>query len=90
MCLKCAPDFINKGGVCIDTKIRDQQANLETTRYATYLGLSFATCIIFRKNVYIASVIGILVALYIGIAEYTVHDSDLPHPLIKAYKSWFK
>ena len=89
MCFKCAPDFINKNGVCIDLKIQNQEANLEATRYATYLGLTFATCIIFRKNIYIASVIGILVALYIGVAEYTVHDSDLPHPLIKAYKSMF-
>lgn len=61
-----------KDGVCQDSKIESFEKNLEMSRYATYAGLCLATCIIFRNNVFIASVIGLAVATYIGFAEYTV------------------
>lgn len=38
-----------------------------------------ATCIIFRNNIYIASVIGCIVATYIGIAEYTIGGSSIQY-----------
>ncbi|XP_015786452.1 cysteine-rich with EGF-like domain protein 2 [Tetranychus urticae] len=77
-CTKCAVDFVMKEGICVDTKIRDREVHLEKSRYITYLGLCIATCIIFQKNIYIASIIGLLVALYITAAEYTVRDVTRP------------
>lgn len=43
-------------------------------RYITYLGLTLATCIIFYKNTVIASIVGVFVAIYIAVSEYTVGD----------------
>lgn len=42
-------------------------------RYFTYLGLCFATCVIFQSSVYAASAIGLAVALYISLAEYYLY-----------------
>lgn len=70
-CVECAEDFVSKNGVCVATRL-ERNKPLENSRYATYFGLCLATCIIFRKNIFIASGIGLLVALYIGAAEYTV------------------
>lgn len=47
---------------------RNRQIN--TTRYLTYFGLCVATCIIFQKNIAIASVIGVAVGVYIAASEY--------------------
>lgn len=54
---------------------------IDICSYGTYFGLCLATCIIFRKNIYIASVIGVAVATYIGVAEYTVGDAPPLNPL---------
>lgn len=40
------------------------------TRYITYLGLCIATCLTFKSSTWIASIIGLAVALYITISEY--------------------
>ena len=80
-CKSCATGYLLKDGVCTSEKLNQQQDSLEMSRYATYMGLCLATFIIFRNNVYIASVIGVIVATYIGIAEYTVKRSPLFHDL---------
>lgn len=54
---------------------RKQQENV--ARYATYLGLCIATCIIFQRNIYIASVIGLLVGIYISVSEYMIAHSNV-------------
>ena len=50
------------------------------TRYLVYGGLTISTFIIFRSNSFVASIIGLFVALYIGIAEYTI-DDDAANPI---------
>lgn len=60
--------------------------HIEVARYATYLGLCIATCIIFRRSVYLASLIGLFVAIYIGLSEYTVGEWDKRN-LVKSIKS---
>lgn len=40
------------------------------TRYVTYMGLCIATCLTFKSSTWIASIIGVAVALYISISEY--------------------
>ncbi|KZC15199.1 hypothetical protein WN55_00971, partial [Dufourea novaeangliae] len=54
---------------------RKKQENM--ARYATYFGLCIATCIIFQRNIYIASVIGLLVGVYISVSEYMIANSNL-------------
>ena len=54
---------------------RKQQENI--ARYATYFGLCIATCIIFQRNIYIASVIGLLVGIYISVSEYMIAHSNI-------------
>ena len=75
-----------KDGVCTDTRIDKEEKAFEMSRYATYIGLCVATCIIFRNNIYIASVIGVVVATYIAVAEYTVSDSPLLNPIEQTLK----
>jgi len=70
MCEKCASGFVLKNKMCIDDSTAGRSLYLSTTRYLTYLGLCLATCIIFQKNMAIASVIGITVAIYISASEY--------------------
>jgi len=41
------------------------------------VGLCVATCIILQRNIYAASVIGLLVALYISISEYMIANSNV-------------
>lgn len=54
---------------------RKKQENL--ARYVTYFGLCVATCIILQRNVYVASVIGLLVAVYISVSEYMITHSNV-------------
>lgn len=55
-----------------DESVKWRELHVVLARYATYLGLCVATFIIFKRNVYAASVIGVLVAVYIGFSEYTL------------------
>ena len=73
-CLKCASGYHLEDRICVDSEMKSQELKFSLTRYATYLGLCLATVIILRKNIYIASVIGLLVAMYIGLAEFTLKD----------------
>ena len=81
MCLKCAEDFEMRNSICVSLKSKKDKQSGEISRYGTYLGLGLATCIIFRNNIYIASVIGVVVATYIGVAEYTIGDAPPLNPL---------
>lgn len=85
-CTTCAEGYELKDGVCTDTQIEKQEKAFEMSRYVTYLGLCVATCIIFRNNIYIASVIGVVVATYIAVAEYTVTESPLLSPIEQSLK----
>lgn len=58
-------------------------------RYFTYVGLCIATCIIFHNNIWIASVIGVLVASYIGLAEWSVRNSPVGNPMQDAVAKAF-
>ncbi|UYV62745.1 CRELD2 [Cordylochernes scorpioides] len=87
MCLKCAEGFTKKDSLCVETATLKREFHAELTRYATYLGLCVATIIIFRKNIMVASVIGLAVAMYISLSEYTIGDWDR-RTLLKDLKSW--
>lgn len=78
MCLQCAENYTLHNDVCVEQRTRNRQIHVSMTRYGTYIGLCIATCIILRKNLYLASVIGLVVALYIGLAEYTLTGTPSP------------
>ncbi|XP_076329288.1 protein disulfide isomerase Creld1-like isoform X4 [Tachypleus tridentatus] len=72
---------------CIEKAVQDRTLHAELARYSTYLGLSIATCIIFRRNILLASVIGVLVATYIGLSEYTLGEWNRSS-LGKYFNTW--
>lgn len=88
MCKECADGFALKQGICTSTKVDKADEMISYSRYVTYAGLCIATCIILQNNIYIASVIGILVASYIGIAEYTIPNSPLKSPIEQAFETF--
>ncbi|XP_057341793.1 cysteine-rich with EGF-like domain protein 2 [Microplitis mediator] len=77
MCTKCADDHEKKDNVCINTDILGRKRRENWARYATYFGLCLATYIILQGNVYAASVIGLMVALYISVSEYMIATTDV-------------
>lgn len=62
-----------------DTDILGRKRRENWARYATYFGLCLATFIILRGNVYAASVIGLMVALYISVSEYLIATTNVQH-----------
>lgn len=67
-------------------------AHASPARYVTYLGLTAVPCIIFRHNIYLASVIGFLVSLYIIISERSLDTESgraIDQWLQKVAPSWF-
>ena len=87
MCKECAQGYQLKDGICSDTKVGKTDEMISYSRYITYAGLCIATCIILQNNIYIASLIGFLVALYIAIAEYTIPQAPLKSPIEQAFES---
>ncbi|XP_017794462.1 PREDICTED: cysteine-rich with EGF-like domain protein 2 [Habropoda laboriosa] len=77
MCIKCADGYYKKDNLCINSDILGRKQQENVARYATYFGLCVATCIIFQRNIYIASVIGLLVGIYISVSEYMIAHSNV-------------
>ncbi|XP_043683140.1 cysteine-rich with EGF-like domain protein 2 [Vespula pensylvanica] len=77
MCIKCADDYHKKDNLCINSDLLGRKRHENFARYATYFGLCVATCIILQRNIYAASVIGILVAVYISVSEYMIAHSNI-------------
>lgn len=74
MCHSCAPEYTLHDNICISTKARTPHSNESLYRYGVYLGLCVATFIIFKKNVFLASIVGIIVAIYVSVSEYVLND----------------
>ncbi|CAG9828297.1 unnamed protein product [Diabrotica balteata] len=75
MCINCARGFYKKDNVCVDQAEEKRRTIVSFSRYFTYLGLCVATCIIFPRNSYIAAVVGLAVACYITVSEYTLNST---------------
>lgn len=73
MCKNCASGYIKKDNMCIDLNDVNRKNFVSFSRYLTYLGLCIATCIILKKNVYLAGILGLCVAVYITVAEYMLN-----------------
>lgn len=77
-CLKCAKDHVIKDGACVHSNPKPLFPAYEASpaRYVTYLGLCLVTCIIFRHNIFVASAIGIAVAMYIMASERSLDTEN--------------
>jgi len=56
----------------------------EGLRYLTYFGMCLSTCIIFQSSTPIAALVGLCVAVYISVSEYTLNNAGsdaLENPL---------
>lgn len=72
MCLRCGIGYKMEKGNCVATRKTILSPEANYYRYAIYAGLCISTCIIFNNSVYIASLVGLAVALYIGASEYVM------------------
>lgn len=73
MCLKCADNYkLDQAGNCVALRKTILPPEANYYRYAIYVGLCVCTCIILHNSVYLASLIGLAVALYIGASEYVM------------------
>ncbi|KAG7199952.1 hypothetical protein KM043_014383 [Ampulex compressa] len=77
MCIKCADGYHKQNNLCINSDFLGRKKHINIARYVTYLGLCVATCIIFQRNIYAASVIGLAVGIYISVSEYMIAHSDV-------------
>jgi len=48
------------------------------TRYCLYFGLTVAACIMLQNSTTLASIVGLIVALYIGLSEYWIRNNPEP------------
>lgn len=72
MCIACAEGFHKVDKLCINTEFFGRKKFEHLFRYMTYLGLCVATYIIFQRDIYVATIIGLLVAFYISVSEYII------------------
>lgn len=77
MCLRCAKDYQMEDGNCVALKKTILPPEANYYRYAIYIGLCICTCIIFHNSVYLASIIGLGVSIYIGASEYVMSRHEL-------------
>uniref|UniRef100_A0A1L8DNP2 Putative conserved secreted protein n=1 Tax=Nyssomyia neivai TaxID=330878 RepID=A0A1L8DNP2_9DIPT len=75
LCTVCADGYELRNGLCTDTAGEKRDQYVTMTRYLTYLGLCIATCVIFQSSTWIASLVGLAVALYISVSEYWLAGS---------------
>ncbi|GAB0095505.1 cysteine-rich with EGF-like domain protein 2 [Sergentomyia squamirostris] len=75
LCNTCADGYELRDGLCTDTAGEKREHYVTMTRYLTYLGLCIATCVIFQSSTWIASLVGLAVALYISVSEYWLSGS---------------
>uniref|UniRef100_A0A1B0DDL6 protein disulfide-isomerase n=1 Tax=Phlebotomus papatasi TaxID=29031 RepID=A0A1B0DDL6_PHLPP len=76
LCDSCADGYELRDGLCTDTSGEKREQYVTMTRYLTYLGLCIATCVIFQSSTWIASLVGLAVALYISVSEYWLAGSS--------------
>ncbi|KAK9751881.1 TLR4 regulator and MIR-interacting MSAP [Popillia japonica] len=79
MCIKCAKGYTLMGNMCIDNAQEERKQYIQYTRILTYIGLCIATCITYQKNVVVAAIIGLAVAIYITVSEYVLNSAPQPN-----------
>lgn len=74
-CEVCAEGYVKNDQVCISDKAAGRIFNMTNVRFLTYGGLFIAIAIIFQRSIYIAGVLGLVVAAYISLSEYYLQGS---------------
>ncbi|XP_046984885.1 cysteine-rich with EGF-like domain protein 2 [Schistocerca americana] len=82
LCIKCAKGYKKEDNICVDEMEARQNFHAKLTRYLTYFGLCVATCIVLQKNTLVAGAIGLSVALYISVSEYTLRSAPASSPIL--------
>ncbi|XP_046460090.1 cysteine-rich with EGF-like domain protein 2 isoform X1 [Daphnia pulex] len=75
-CVECAENYELKEGVCKGPKSWSQSWQGSSLRYLTYLGMCLSTCIIFQSSTTLAALVGVCVAAYISLSEYSINTED--------------
>ncbi|KAF5303752.1 hypothetical protein FQA39_LY09825 [Lamprigera yunnana] len=78
MCIKCTKGYVKVSNLCLDSKKEKIKMHVYLTRYLTYIGLCIATCVILHRNVMLAAIIGLCVAVYISVSEYILRTPATP------------
>lgn len=81
-CIQCKEGYTRRGNLCIDSDEWWRTIHTQWGRYLTYAGLCIATFIILKKSVFVASIVGLAVAAYIGVSEYIVSGQDGATPAV--------
>ena len=77
MCLRCAQGYkADSRGHCVAPQASVLPPEANYYRYAIYAGLCLCTCIILHNSIYLASLVGLSVALYIGFSEYVMSSQQ--------------
>lgn len=63
----------------LDNAQEERKQYIQYTRILTYIGLCIATCITYQKNVVVAAIIGLAVAIYITVSEYVLNSAPQPN-----------
>lgn len=87
-CLKCAPEHELKDGSCVNPNPPDipmPPPPVLLRRYFTYAGMIFVAVVISKHNLFLASIVGVCVALYIAFAERSLETEQG-----KAFDAWLK
>ena len=86
-CIECADGYIRSGEDRICVKDNSGKVlSITNARYFTYGGLCIATAIIFQKSTVVAGLLGLVVAVYVSIAEYYLQTMDLDGDLKPTFK----
>lgn len=82
MCLKCKPGYKLDKGNCVALRKTIIPPEANYYRYAIYTGLLTCAGIVMHNNVYMASLIGLAVAMYITYSEYIMssHLQEMQAP----------
>lgn len=77
-CKECKPEFTRHEDRCLDSNEWWRIMRANWGQYVTYFGLCVATLIVLKKSLILASILGVAVALYIGMSQYTLSSGTSP------------
>ena len=69
-CLECADGHIMEGKKCIPYEKSKKSNQMEIFKYLAYVSISILLCFLMSKKSLVASIITVLLSVYIGLAEY--------------------
>ena len=68
--MDCAAGYIKEGEKCIRYEKSKKSNQMEIVKYLAYVSISILLCFLMSKKSLVASIITVLLSVYIGLAEY--------------------